>query len=237
MHLNTEVNSGVISASEQRFRALIDQAPVLVWVADLSRERTWFNKQWLDFVGERLEAEIGNGWEKHVHADDLEGCMAAFAQGFADRTPFEREYRLRRHDGQYRWVVDRAVPEYRLDGAFSGFIGSCIDITELKEREAASEELRRSNEAQMRLMDATLSSITDLAYTFDLEGNWIYANKPLLELWGRRLEDIVGKSSLQLGYPPELAERLRLQVKQVISTRKPFKGETFFTDAAVQPHR
>ena len=77
-----------------------------------------------------------------------------------------------------------------------------------------------------------MSSINDLAYTFDLEGNWTYANKPLLELWGRTLDQIVGKSSLQLDYPPELAEQLKQQVKQVVATKKPFKGETFFTSGA-----
>ena len=102
----------------------------------------------------------------------------------------------------------------------------------VQERIAAHAELTQQKEIQTRLYDATLSSITDLAYTFDLEGNWIYANKPLLEIWGKTLPEIVGKSSWELGYPPELAERLRDQVKQVIRTRKPFRGETFFTSAA-----
>jgi len=92
--------------------------------------------------------------------------------------------------------------------------------------------LMREQEAQARLFDVTLSSIADLAYTFDLEGNWIYANKPLLKLWGKTLVEISGKSSLELGYPTELARRLKRQVKEVIATRKPLKGETYFTDAA-----
>ncbi|HTB85641.1 MAG TPA: PAS domain-containing protein [Candidatus Sulfotelmatobacter sp.] len=92
--------------------------------------------------------------------------------------------------------------------------------------------LMREQESQARLFDVTLSSIADLAYTFDLEGNWIYANKPLLKIWGKTLPEITGKSSLELGYPPELARRLKRQVKEVIATRKPVKGETYFTDAA-----
>ena len=92
--------------------------------------------------------------------------------------------------------------------------------------------LIREQEAQAQLFDVTLSSIADLAYTFDLEGNWIYANKPLLKLWGKTLAEITGKSSVELGYPPELARRLKRQVKEVIATRKPLKGETYFTDAA-----
>jgi PAS domain S-box-containing protein len=99
------------------------------------------------------------------------------------------------------------------------------------ERMAANEELMSQKEAQTRLFDATLSSITDLAYTFDLEGNWIYANKRLLDIWGKSLSEIVGRSSLELGYPPELARRLKRQVKEVIETRQPVKGETYFTSA------
>lgn len=102
----------------------------------------------------------------------------------------------------------------------------------VRERMAAHEELAGQNEVQTRLFDATLSSIHDLAYTFDLEGNWIYANKPLLELWGKSLVDIAGKSSLDLGYPEELAERLKRQVKEVVVTHKAVKGETYFTSAA-----
>jgi PAS domain S-box-containing protein len=93
-------------------------------------------------------------------------------------------------------------------------------------------ELMREREAQAQLFDITLSSITDLAYTFDLEGNWIYANQPLLKIWGKTLAEIRGKSSLQLGYPRELAHRLKRQVKEVIATRRPVKGETYFKDAA-----
>ncbi|MEI9866484.1 MAG: PAS domain S-box protein [Limisphaerales bacterium] len=102
----------------------------------------------------------------------------------------------------------------------------------VQERIAAHADLTRQKEAQTRLYDATLSSMTDLAYTFDLEGNWIYANKPLLQIWGKSLKEITGKSSLELGYPPELAERLKQQVKEVVETRQPVSGETYYTDAA-----
>ncbi len=99
------------------------------------------------------------------------------------------------------------------------------------ERIAALAVLTQQKEELTRLYDTTLSSITDLAYTFDLEGNWIYANKPLLRIWGKSLEEITGKSSLELGYPPELAQRLKQQVKEVVETRQPVRGETYFTDA------
>ncbi len=104
-------------------------------------------------------------------------------------------------------------------------------VQALQESENKLSRLAYQREAQARLFDTTLSSITDLAYTFDLEGNWVYANKPLLELWGKSLAEISGKSSLELGYPVELADRLKSQVKEVVQTRKPIRGETYFTDA------
>jgi len=102
----------------------------------------------------------------------------------------------------------------------------------VQERIAAHAELLKQKEAQRRMYDATLSSITDLAYTFDLEGNWIYANKPLLKIWAKTLPEITGKSSLELGYPVELAARLKAQVLEVVQTGKPVRGETYFKDAA-----
>jgi PAS domain S-box-containing protein len=106
--------------------------------------------------------------------------------------------------------------------------------SEQRERERSKElaKLIQQTDAQARLFDATLSSIKDLAYTFDLEGNWIYANQPLLKIWGKSLKEITGKSSLELGYPPELAARLKHQVKEVVATRQPVSGETYYTDAA-----
>ena len=102
----------------------------------------------------------------------------------------------------------------------------------VQERIAAHANLARQKEEQTRLYDATLSSINDLAYTFDLEGNWTYANKPLLKIWGKSPEEITGKSSLELGYPSALVERLKQQVKEVVATRQPARGETYYTDAA-----
>jgi PAS domain S-box-containing protein len=100
------------------------------------------------------------------------------------------------------------------------------------QHEAELSRLVQEKEAQARLFDATLSSINDLACSFDLEGNWMYANKSLLELWGRTLPEIVGKSSLELSDPPDLAAALKAQVKQVVATGKPVRGETVFTSAA-----
>lgn len=130
-----------IRESEARFRLVADTAPVLIWMAGTDKLRTFFNKGWLDFTGRSMEQETGNGWASGVHPDDLERCLGIYSAAFGARAKFEREYRLRRFDGEYRWIVDYGVPRYESNGTFCGYIGSCIDITERKSAEASLREL------------------------------------------------------------------------------------------------
>jgi len=126
--------------SEARFRTMADSAPVLIWIASRSRDRIWFNRPWLEFRGRTLEQEHGQGWTGGVHPDDFERCLKTYEEGFDARQPFKTEYRLRRHDGEWRWILDHGVPLYGTEGEFTGYIGSCVDITEQKELE---QELHR----------------------------------------------------------------------------------------------
>lgn len=134
-----------VRESEERFRTMANTAPVLIWTAGVDQLLTWFNKPWLDFTGRTLEQEIGDGWQETVHPDDLQQCLDSYTASFGAREEFEIEYRLRRHDGEYHWVVDRGVPRYGPFGAFAGYIGSCVDVHERKEVEI---QLRRANEAK-----------------------------------------------------------------------------------------
>ncbi|HET8947048.1 MAG TPA: PAS domain S-box protein, partial [Candidatus Polarisedimenticolia bacterium] len=126
--------------SEGRFRLLADAAPVFVWLTDTDRQCTWVNTSWLEFTGRTLEQEIGHGWMESVHPDDLERCRRAAAEGFETRTRFSTEYRLRRRDGAYRWVLAHGVPLFDPDGTFTGSIGSCVDITDRRQSEDALRE-------------------------------------------------------------------------------------------------
>ncbi|MBV8077123.1 MAG: PAS domain-containing sensor histidine kinase, partial [Planctomycetaceae bacterium] len=128
--------------SEKRFRALADATPVLIWGSDADMRCTYFNKQWLDFTGRTAEQDAGQGWTEGVHPDDLGRCWETYASAFDARRPFTMEYRLRRHDGEYRWILDTGVPRFAPDGTFSGYIGSAIDITD---RKRAEEELREAD--------------------------------------------------------------------------------------------
>jgi PAS domain S-box-containing protein len=129
--------------SEERFQIVADAAPVLIWMAGIDKLCTFFNKPWLEFTGRSLEQEMGNGWAEGVHPDDIQRCLKIYTEAFDARQPFVMQYRLRRHDGAYRWVSDQGVPRHGAQGNFTGYIGSCVDVTELMNKEQA---LRESEE-------------------------------------------------------------------------------------------
>jgi PAS domain S-box-containing protein len=139
----------VLQESEERFRLVANTAPVMIWMAGSDKSCTYFNLPWLQFTGRSLEEEFGNGWTKGVHADDLPGCWETYARAFARREPFQMEYRLRRYDGEYRWMFDQGLPRLNSDESFAGYIGSCIDITDRKlAQEVLSSMSRKLIEAQ-----------------------------------------------------------------------------------------
>jgi PAS domain S-box-containing protein len=129
--------------SEARFRNMADTAPVMIWVSDINKQITYLNQLWLDFTGQSLEHEIGEGWVKGVYPEDMEFCLGTYGLAFSRREPFRVEYRHRRRDGVYRWILGSGSPRFSSNGEFLGYIGSAIDITERKE---AEEELRTAHD-------------------------------------------------------------------------------------------
>ena len=121
-----------VQESERRFRLVANTAPVLIWMSGPEKLCNYFNRPWLDFTGRPLEAELGDGWSEGVHPEDLKNCLDIYTRAFDLRQSFRMQYRLRRHDGEYRWVLDIGVPRLNLDGSFAGYIGSCLDITDHK---------------------------------------------------------------------------------------------------------
>jgi len=119
--------------SEQRYRAVTDASPIMVWMSGTDKLCYYFNKGWLDFVGRTLEQEAGNGWTENVHPEDFDRCVQIYTNHFDARQPFEMEYRLRHHTGQYRWITDHGTPRYAPDGTFEGYVGGCLDIHDQKQ--------------------------------------------------------------------------------------------------------
>jgi PAS domain S-box-containing protein len=131
----------VLRESEERFRLVADTAPVLIWMSGTDKLCNFFNQGWLNFTGRSLRDELGEGWVADVYPDDVQRCVEIYSASFDARIDFEMEYRLRRFDGEYRWVVDYGVPRFESDGTFCGYIGSCVDITERKSSEESLKTL------------------------------------------------------------------------------------------------
>ena len=130
--------------SEQNYKTLANSGRALVWTAGTDKLCNYFNFAWLEFTGRTLEQEWGAGWTDGVHPDDRECCIASYIEAFERREKFSMVYRLRRHDGDYRWLLDDGSPRYGSEGKFIGYIGHCLDITERKQGE---EELARAKDA------------------------------------------------------------------------------------------
>jgi len=169
--------------SESRFRVMADTAPVLIWMSDITKKCTYFNKIWLDFTGRTLEQELGDGWAEGVHKDDLEPNLKIYTESFDKRVEFKLEYRLRHKDGSYRWIYDHGVPRYTEEGKFVGYIGSCIDIN-------AQRELRESYRVQSEMLQ-NMAEGTSLVRASD--GIILYTNPSYNKLLGYKDGELIGK--------------------------------------------
>jgi PAS domain S-box-containing protein len=123
--------------SEERFRLVANTAPVMIWMSGTDKLCIYVNRPWLDFTGRTIEQELGSGWVDPIHPEDRERSFDLYAEAFDSRHSFTMEYRLLRHDGEYRWVLDSGVPRFDNDGSFAGYIGSAVDVTDHKKAEEA----------------------------------------------------------------------------------------------------
>lgn len=187
---------GAIRESEQRFRNLADSAPALIWVAEPDQRRSYFNRTWLEFTGRPADEQQGDGWMECIHPDDRDRYLGAYTAAFAVRDPFEVEYRLRRSDGVYRWVLARGTPRFTPTGDFAGFVGLCLDVTDRRE---AAEAIRRS---EKNLADFFENASIGLHW-IGPEGTVLRANRAELEMLGYSREEYVGQPIAKFHDNPE----------------------------------
>src|SRR5688572_29842247 len=209
---------------DQLFQLVADSLPLLVWISGTDKRCTYFNKQWLDFTGRPLEAEIGDGWAEGVHAADLQQCLDTYVSAFDRREPFMMEYRLRRHDGEYRWVLDNAAPVFDADGSFAGYIGACFDVTDFRhaeaERNVANDSLRRT---ERELKEAQrLAGVG--SWQWDPDTDTVGWSEELYRIAGRdaSLPAVSYKEHSQL-YTQESWDRLQRAVEGALDTGAPYE--------------
>jgi PAS domain S-box-containing protein len=126
----------VLRESEERFRSMADSAPVMLWISDIDGFCTFFNLTWLTFTGRSLDQEIGKAWQENIHPHDSEQSLYVHSTSIENQQKFQTEYRLRRFDGEYCWVLSTGVPRYQSNGDFIGYVGSCVDISDIREVQA-----------------------------------------------------------------------------------------------------
>ena len=205
--------------SDGLFRLMADRLPLLVWISGTDKRCTYFNKPWLDFTGRPLESEIGDGWADGVHAADLPHCLDTYTRAFDHREPFMMEYRLRRHDGEYRWVLDNAAPLFDPDGSFAGYIGACFDVTEFRRAEA------ERNVANDRLRLA-MESGKSVGWEWDLKTNRVNRFGDLSTGFGMSSDPSVGDiDDFRRWMHPEDRDRVWKALKDAMAGRSPCAAE------------
>jgi len=205
---------GIIRESEERFRHIANTAPVMIWMADDQANVTFVDQSWADFTGFTEEQLLGDGWLDSVHPDDVQPSVNVFMPAFELREPFAYECRLRRADGEYRWMYSSAVPRYAANGDFLGYIGSDVDITEAR---LAHEAVKESGEL-FRIM---ANSAPVLIWMSDVDPVVSFVNKGCVDFTGLSEEELLGEGWLEI-----IHEEDRQHVMDVYSagytSREPF---------------
>ena len=207
-----------LQESESRFQFVADAAPVLIWMAGVDKLCTFFNKPWLQFTGRSMEQQLGNGWAEGVHQDDLERCLQVYTTAFDARQPFVMQYRLRRNDGEYRCVSDQGIPRYDAQGRFAGYIGSCVDVTELM----IKDEALRQSEERMRLAAAAVNLGI---WEWHLATNEIWATNARRAVLGWPSTGKVTFEDFVSQVHPEDRSRIRQTINDAVCDGKDYESE------------
>jgi PAS domain S-box-containing protein len=223
--------------NEQRFRAMIDSAPVLIWMAGADARRDHFNATWLAFTGRTLAQEVADGWMDGIHPDDRSRCLASYHDGFVRRIPFTNEYRLRRHDGEYRWVSDSGSPRFLADGSFAGYVGVCTDITEERRAQQVLEHERF-------FLGESITNAPIAMALLDTEMRYLAWSRRWLDDYALTGQDLAGRSHYEVF--PDIPDRWKELHRRALAGEALSNPEDVFERAsgerthlrwAVQPWR
>lgn len=184
-----------LKKSRDFYLTLFDDFPALIWKSKTNKNIDYVNKKWLEFTGRTFEQELGEGWAECVHPDDMDMCVKTYTEAFDKLETFEMEYRLKRFDGEYRWILDRAGPYYDIEGNFAGYIGACYDITEQRQ---AREILKR--------YELLSEKASDIILLIDVTGNIIEANAAAIRTYGYMREELLSKKIYDIDMDNQLTK-------------------------------
>ncbi len=207
---------------DSQFRLHSDTIPGMIWMCDINMKRTYFNRGWLQFTGQILEQELENGWLAGMHPDDLPTFKRLFAQAFENESRFAMEYRLRMHDGSFRWIYDTGFPFLTYQGKFIGYTGSGVDITE---RKSVEDKLKSFNtELEKRIQERTVALRREVEVRKRAEEK---------ERWARKAQDIIIHLLRIPLAPRPRHEQLELALTWILffpGLSNPRKGAIFLVD-------
>ena len=202
-----------LADSEARFRNMADNTPVMMWVTDPDGSCTYLNRVWYDFTGQTEEEALGYGWLDATHPDDRASAEQAFVEANAARRPYRGEFRLRRSDGTYRWAIDAATPRFGNNGEYLGYVGSVIDIDERREAEDALRSAKN-------LLEAVMQAVPGVVYAKDRYGRMLAANRGTVELVGKPLSAILGRTDREFLDDPEQGEAVMANDARVMAENR-----------------
>jgi PAS domain S-box-containing protein len=213
---------------EAHFRNLADFGMALIWTSGLDMKCNYFNRPWLEFTGRTLEQEMGDGWAEGVHPEDLDACFKTYVGAFEKRERFSMVYRIRRHDGEYRWIQDDGAPRYDHNGEFLGFIGHCLDVTDQIQVTTALKE----SEERFRTM---MNNSADAVFIADQKGNYLYVNQKATEMLGYSFEELTKMNIAQVSSKKTLDEDMKTFQKLLETGKLFFETELLKKDGRTVP--
>jgi PAS domain S-box-containing protein len=214
--------------SELFYRQTLESIPGMVFTTRPDGYCDFQSQQWVDYTGVPVVEHLGDGWNNLLHPDDRLRALEAWRAAYNGRAPYDLEYRVRRRDGEYEWFKVIGRPIRDASGQIVRWFGVAANIDRIKRAEEEQRQAVARHEQQVRLFEGVASSTPDFVYLFDLQGRFRYANRRLLEVWGMKLPEIIGKTCLQLGYEQWHHDMHMREIAQVIETKRPIKGEVPF---------